>query len=78
VCKALLAVLAHLGDVGLAENPLMVETEIRAGRPVTTAAFRDALQHGRNKGWIGHRVDTVWGDDVYWITKAGLNLLAGI
>ena len=76
LCKHLLNALNDLHGSSLPEDALVVEWEARAGRPLTTAAARDALAFCREQGWIGHRFDN-FNRPVYWLKDAGLNQLRG-
>ncbi len=72
-----LAILARIGPAGIEENALMIEIEIAAGRPLTTAEARDTLVFCADRGWIASRCDE-FEQTRTWITHAGINTLAGM
>jgi len=72
-----LGILRHIGPAGLEEQALMTEMEVAQGRPLTTAAARDALVHCTDKGWLGSRRDD-FDRTIYWIREAGKTILAGM
>jgi len=72
-----LAILRRIGPAGLEENALMVEIEVAACRPLTTAEARDTLAYCADRAWTNSRRDD-FDQTRIWITHAGLNTLAGM
>jgi len=75
--KHTLSILRRIGPPGLAEQPLMQEVEIAAGRPLTTQQAQDTIIYCADKGWIASRRD-MFERTIYWIKDAGVNTLAGM
>ena len=48
-------VLDRIGAAGLPEDSLMIEIEIAAGRPLTTAQARDGIIFCKDNGWLASR-----------------------
>jgi len=72
LAKHLLATLSSLGGGSIPEDALLIEVEMRSGRPMTTQAGRDLLTFAKSQGWAATREDE-WGRDIWWITDKGLN-----
>lgn len=77
ILKHTLDVLRRIGPRGLAEEPLMTQIEVAAGRPLTTAATRDHILYCVDRGWMHSRRD-MFERTVYWLSDAGINTLAGM
>jgi hypothetical protein len=75
--RHLLAILNRIGPSGCEETALMVELEVAACRPLTTAAAKDVLIFCSDKGWTGNRVDD-FDQTRIWITESGKTTLAGM
>lgn len=75
--KHLLSILRRIGDAGMEESSLMIELEIAAGRPLTTATARDTLLFTFDKGWTNSRCDD-FDRTVIWLTERGKTRLAGL
>lgn len=74
--KHTLAILNRL-TCGLEEKSLMVEIEVAAGRPLTTAEAKDAIIFCTDRGWASSRVDD-FSDTRYSITESGKTHLSGM
>lgn len=74
--KHALATLSRLPS-GLAEEPLMTELELAAGRPLTTSQARDTIIFATDRGWLNSRRDC-FERTHYWITDAGRVQLSGM
>lgn len=70
-------VLDRIGAAGLPEESLMIEIEIAAGRPLTTAQARDGIIFCKDNGWLASRRDD-FRRTIYWITESGKNRLRGM
>lgn len=75
--KHLLGILRRIGDAGMEEGSLMTELEIAAGKPLTTAAAKDALLFASDRGWTSSRRDD-FDRTVVWLTERGKTRLAGL
>ncbi len=75
--KHTLSILRRLGGPGLEEHALMVELEIAACRPLTTATARDTLIYCTDRGWTATRRDD-FDRTIHWITESGITKLAGM
>lgn len=75
--KHLLSILRRIGDAGMEELSLMIELEIAAGRPLTTATAKDTLLFAADKGWTSSRRDD-FDRTVIWLTERGKTRLAGL
>lgn len=75
--KHLLSILRRIGDAGMEELSLMIELEIAAGRPLTTATAKDTLLFAADKGWTSSRCDD-FDRTVIWLTERGKTRLAGL
>lgn len=75
--KHCLTILNTIGPAGLPEESLMIEIEVAAGRPLTTAAARGIIIDCVDRGFVASRVDD-FDRTIYWLTEAGKNRLAGM